>query len=855
VFSISEVNSWNENQATFEDSHNPYISNQGKTYSIKASITQGTITKETSCGERDIGKITCSEAKIDGNATIESGSEYPTFSFKLNECPPGGCPYQIKLDGNIVSHNESKESGSISFPYDQIVEWNENNSEHTYTVESSSDDYPFDPCSATFTVVKKVEPIGLNCEAFTNLTGKETSSSISITPTVTNCEGGCTYDITLNGTSVSSGDYPGSISFNGDSEAGTKNYTLSMTRTNDNVTESCDFSVVYSTTNVKTECYFSNRNYQPGANAEFKVTVNKNGYDISNRDYELRTSSGKIVASGLTGTNPELSINPSGENTIKDEIFYLYVKNNDNFELSCTANLDVDDLSPTCKKVTESGIDYFQFSFNKICAGNACSYNVKKTYNNTTTSITDGNKTLSQNDTKVKMSGFGNYVLWLNGEETACQVNIEEPDPAFTCPTNLQAIVGKTDNVIITPANVSGCDNGCSYTIEGTSVTNNDFNYYYGALPPFTNNTNAAGSTQTYKVDLTNNKTTVTQYCEVTFIEEPTTPMDNPGIVACYTEQQQNWGSNSVKIKIDNYNAAYSSKSYEVKDASGSSLQTGTTSSNQTIEIQMNDYYVTDSKLSVFLGGTEVCSVMPRVKKPYLSNCKPNNNKVSFTIQQCDNNKCIYQVKKTDGTWQSEETSGSSGGKEVNVSGDGVYVVWLNGEETSCRIPINTTMTLPANCYFPQTRKYGEQESQLKMDNPGHFMAGKTYVVKDADGNEYANSSNSTSNDVVDMNLLQYYAGVPLYVYVDGTLYCSVEPMIVGPYAYNCYLENNNTFKFGIGDCGNQKCSYEIKRDGTSVGTEDNIGENGGYSFSVNTAGTYVLWLNGKETGCRVTRP
>ena len=105
------------------------------------------------------------------------------------------------------------------------------------------------------------------------------------------------------------------------------------------------------------------------------------------------------------------------------------------------------------------------------------------------------------------------------------------------------------------------------------------------------------------------------------------------------------------------------------------------------------------------------------------------------------------------------------------------------------------------------------------------------------------------------MNLLQYYAGVPLYVYVDGTLYCSVEPMIVGPYAYNCYLENNNTFKFGIGDCGNQKCSYEIKRDGTSVGTEDNIGENGGYSFSVNTAGTYVLWLNGKETGCRVTRP
>ena len=861
VFSISAEPSWNDNQATFEHSHNPYISNQGKTYSITASITQGTITKETtSCGERDIGKITCSDAKIDGNATIESGSKYPTFSFKLNECPNEGCPYEIYLNDTKQHSDEGTVSLNYTAPGTAPECENDNGCEYTYKVKSATNsNYPFDPCSTTFKVVKKVEPIGLSCTDFANLTGKETSSSISITPTVSNCDGGCTYDIKLNGISVSDGDYSTDpISFIGASVAGTKNYTLSMTRTNDNVTESCNFSVEYSTTNVKTECYFSNSNYQPGANAEFKVTVNKNGYDISNRDYELRTSSGKIVASGLTGTNQELSINPSGENTIKDEIFYLYVKNNDNFELSCTANLDVNDLSPTCKKVTENGIDYFQFSFNQICADNACSYNVKKTYNNTTTSITDGNKTLSQNDTKVKMTGFGNYVLWLNGEETACQVNIEEPDPAFTCPTNLQAIAGKENNVTITPSGVSGCDNGCSYTIAGTSVTSSTFEYHYGALPTFTNSTTAVGNTATYEVSLTNNKTTVKHDCEVTFVAESVTPVDNPGIVACYSDGNYNWGSSSVKIKIDNHDGTYSNKSYDIKDASGSnSLATGTTGTNQQIEIQMSSYYATDSKLRVFIAGSEVCSVTPRVKKPYLKDCKANgSDKVHFQIEQCDNSKCKYQVKKG-GTPVNEETYGS-GGIDVSVSGNGLYVVWLNGEETSCRVPIGTTMSVPAHCYFPQARKWGEQESQLKMDNPGHFMSGKTYVVKDAANNIYAESSNNTSNNVVDINLDKktYYAtDVTLYVYVGTTQYCAVEPLTYGPYAYNCYMESNQKFKFGIGDCGNNKCSYVIKRDGTTVKTQNNVGENGGYEYSVSDAGTYVLWLNGHETGCRVTRP
>ena len=322
VFSISEVNSWNENQATFEDSHNPYISNQGKTYSITASITQGTITKETPCGKRDIGKITCSDAKIVGNATIESGSKYPTFSFKLNECPNEGCPYEIYLNDTKQISDEGTGPRSYAAQGTAPECKNDNGCEYTYTVKSASSDYPFDPCSATFKVVKKVEPIGLNCEAFTNLTGQETSSNISITPTVTNCEGGCTYDIKQNGNFVSRGDYPGPISFDGESEAGTKNYTLSMTRTNDNVTESCNFSVEYKEP-FKVTCEIED---QTDKEQGSDITVTPYSVQGCNADcyYDIKLD-GSSVIGGKKGSYDGSSVSFKGANSAGEKNYTLTI--------------------------------------------------------------------------------------------------------------------------------------------------------------------------------------------------------------------------------------------------------------------------------------------------------------------------------------------------------------------------------------------------------------------------------------------------------------------------------------------------------------------------------------------------
>ena len=321
-FSISAEPSWIDNQATFEDSHNPYNSNQDKTYSITASITQGTITKETFCGEITIGKITCSDAKIDGNATVESGSEYPKFSFKLNECPNEGCPYEIYLNDTKQSSDEG--TGSLNYTVQGTAPECEidNGCEYTYTVKSASSDYPFDPCSATFKVVKKVEPIGLSCTNFAKLTGKETSSDISITPTVSNCDGGCTYDIKQNGTSVSSGDYPGPISFNGESEAGTKNYTLSMTRKNDNVTDTCNFSVEYKEPFEVTCDIADQTDKEQGS----EITVTPYSVQGCNADcyYDIKLD-GSSVIGGEKGSYDGSSVSFTGANSAGEKNYTLTI--------------------------------------------------------------------------------------------------------------------------------------------------------------------------------------------------------------------------------------------------------------------------------------------------------------------------------------------------------------------------------------------------------------------------------------------------------------------------------------------------------------------------------------------------
>lgn len=614
---------------------------------------------------------------------------------------------------------------------------------------------------------------------------------------------------------------------------------------------------------VATTCSFENASIdQPGRDACVKANIYTTNLDLRNRSYKLISSIGEEVKTGSLGGGSEATICIKGVATAKSDQFTLYVNDFGIYKASCNASLTVGSPGLTCSTINEGGTDKFKIAVAHPCANDGCPWQLKKTHNSTVTVVDEGTN-LSNSEYKIPYTGYGDYVLWINDEATDCAISLEEPDPAFTCPTNLQAIAGKENNVTITPSGVSGCDNGCSYTIAETSVTGS--NYGGGALSPFTNSTAAIGDKISYEVSLTNNKTTVKHDCEVEFIAEPVIPVDNPGNVACYMDQYYDWGQGNMKLKFDNYNGAYSNKSYEVKDASNETRASGTsTGSNQTIEISLNGY-ASGSKLTLKVAGSEVCSVTPGVIKPYLKDCKLDNGKLHFQIEKCQNNQCSYQVKTASGTAVgTEQTGKGSGGYDVSVSDNGMYVIWLNGEETSCRIPKGVSMSAPVNCYFPQFYDWGINNMQLKIDNTGSIMNGKDYTVKNSEGTTVA-SGTGNNNGTIDINLNgdAYANGTPISVYVGSALYCSAIPATYGPVLKECKLDNytissgnSTTFRYSIDKCKNKQCPYQVKRGTTVVFDSDddsNEPQEGGKTLSVSTAGTYVLWINGKETGCRAT--
>ncbi len=90
-------------------------------------------------------------------------------------------------------------------------------------------------------------------------------------------------------------------------------------------------------------------------------------------------------------------------------------------------------------------------------------------------------------------------------------ITINQAPPAFQCETNKSATV--STSISLTPQNLTGCEDGCSYTVAGTSVTGNG--YTGGALPSFTGPSSAG--TQTYTVSLTNSANTTSHDCSVTW--------------------------------------------------------------------------------------------------------------------------------------------------------------------------------------------------------------------------------------------------------------------------------------------------------------------------------------------------
>ena len=80
--------------------------------------------------------------------------------------------------------------------------------------------------------------------------------------------------------------------------------------------------------------------------------------------------------------------------------------------------------------------------------------------------------------------------------ECSYSVIVEEVPPTITCPADLTGIA-LNSNITVTPLSLTGCTNGCNYTIEGTSATGSG---YTGGEVSFTGESAAGEKTYTWNV-------------------------------------------------------------------------------------------------------------------------------------------------------------------------------------------------------------------------------------------------------------------------------------------------------------------------------------------------------------------
>ena len=410
VIGISDAPSWTLDQAKWEKTDNPYGNYQGKTFKFKASVTnQGGTVLSTNCNDVAITSVSCSNLSA---SDVESGAAWPQLSFKLNNCPNNKCVYTIKLDGTDAISGQEGYGNVSKTPAGNSPECNtDGGCEHTYTVASANAEVPFNECSKTFKVKKKVTTeVTATCSVGGSLyQGQPITLDVS---NITNIGGNVQMVWNLNGNS----------------------------KTIDCGTGGC---------------------WNNGVNAPTTA---------GNYPYTL-TYAGQTVCSGSV------------------EIGSL---------LTCS-------VTPT---TLNKGDDYTFTGANNVNCW-SCSY----TYD----SGTEGNHNPTDAITKTA-STTGTKTLSLscscnNGVTGSCSkdITINQAPPSFTCETNKTATV--STSVALTPQNLSGCEDGCSYTIAGTSVTGSG--YTSGALPGFTGPSSAG--TVSYTVSLTNSANTTSHACSVTW--------------------------------------------------------------------------------------------------------------------------------------------------------------------------------------------------------------------------------------------------------------------------------------------------------------------------------------------------
>lgn len=338
----------------------------------------------------------------------------------------------------------------------------------------------------------------LTCPA--DLYNKIASEPVTITPTVEGCNvvGGCDWTITPATEGGSGTDYTsGSMSFTNTDGSGTVRHTLTITRPKDSETANCSFNVgfIEGSGSVSATCGVSTYNHGISGENDFYTSADLY-FVFKNNASNATTPSVEIFKDGASvGTTTLQSWSNWNSTSIGklSEGSYTYnLKHNG--KVICTHSINVKSpLSCSVDKTTIGLGESFKFTTNY--AGSAWGHSLS---GNGAPASTGGSAIYTITPTAI---GTHTYTFSVTSgdkgsAECSYSVIVEEIAPTITCPADLTGIA-LNSNITVTPLSLTGCTNGCNYTIDGSSATGSG---YTGGEVSFTGESVAGEKTYTWNV-------------------------------------------------------------------------------------------------------------------------------------------------------------------------------------------------------------------------------------------------------------------------------------------------------------------------------------------------------------------
>lgn len=339
----------------------------------------------------------------------------------------------------------------------------------------------------------------LTCPA--DLYNKIASEPVTITPTVEGCNvvGGCDWTITpaTDESGSGTGYTGGSMSFTNTDGSGTVRHTLTITRPKDSETANCSFNVgfIEGSGSVSATCGVSTYNHGISGENDFYTSADLY-FVFKNNASNATTPSVEIFKDGASvGTTTLQSWSNWNSTSIGklSEGSYTYnLKHNG--KVICTHSINVKSpLSCSVDKTTIGLGESFKFTTNY--AGSAWGHSLS---GNGAPASTGGSAIYTITPTAI---GTHTYTFSVTSgdkgsAECSYSVIVEEIAPTITCPADLTG-VALNSNVSVTPQSLTGCTNGCNYTIDGSSATGSG---YTGGEVSFTGESAAGEKTYTWNV-------------------------------------------------------------------------------------------------------------------------------------------------------------------------------------------------------------------------------------------------------------------------------------------------------------------------------------------------------------------